>query len=82
MTKNGTGTVNQIDTKRFVELRSKRMTRPQLVVAVKYWGARSIENLETGRKRVSERLIDRACEVLEIERSQIEPPRERNRRAS
>lgn len=56
------------------------MTRTQLGLATGY-GKKSIYNLETGKERVSERLIDRVCEVLEIERRQIEP-RESKRRAS
>jgi hypothetical protein len=73
--------VNQVDTEKLVAIRTRRMTRAELVVAVKYWGHKSIENLETGRTRVSDRLIARVCEVLEIDPSEIEP-RERKRRAS
>lgn len=81
MTNSDFQTVNQIDTDRFAAILKRRgMTRTQLSLATGY-GKKSIYNLETGKERVSERLIDRVCEELKIDRKAIEP-RENRRRAS
>ena len=69
-----------IDTEKLVEIREERMSRVELAARVQY-GEKQIYNLETGKGRVSERLINAVCGVLEIDRDEIEVrPRKGERR--
>lgn len=61
-----------IDTDKLIQIREKRkLSRVAVAAAVKY-GEKQIYNLETGRGRVSSRLIDAVCGVLEITPEDIE----------
>lgn len=70
-----------IDTEKLVEIRRRKMTRTELAAAVDRT-EQTIYNLETGKVKVSDKLINRVCAVLGIEPHEIEIKSERKRRAS
>lgn len=61
-----------IDTEKLIRIReNRRLSRVDIAARLKY-SEKQIYNLETGRGRVSIRLVDAVCGVLEITPEDIE----------